>query len=66
MERWNFPATVRQLSLSHRMGEGWGEGISAFKSKHACADLGPTGRRHVEAIFHDNAARLIAGILERK
>jgi hypothetical protein len=34
--------------------------------KQACADLGLTGRPQVEAIFHDNAARLIAGILDRK
>jgi hypothetical protein len=29
-------------------------------------ELGLTECRHVEAIFHDNTARLIAGILERK
>jgi len=34
--------------------------------KQACAELGRTERPHVEAIFQDNAARLIAGILERK
>jgi hypothetical protein len=34
--------------------------------KQACAELGITERCEVEAIFHDNAARLIDGILERK
>jgi hypothetical protein len=34
--------------------------------KQACVELGLTERRHIEAIFHDNAARLIAGILVRK
>jgi hypothetical protein len=34
--------------------------------KQACAELGLTERRHVEAIFHDNATRLIKGTLERK
>jgi len=34
--------------------------------KQACAELGLTERRHVEAIFHDNAAQLVAGILERE
>jgi len=34
--------------------------------KQACAELGLTERRHIEAIFHDNAAQLIAGILDRK
>lgn len=28
--------------------------------KQACQDLGMTERRHIEAIFHDNAARLLA------
>jgi hypothetical protein len=34
--------------------------------KRACSDLGIRERKHVQAIFHDNAARLIAGILARK
>jgi uncharacterized protein len=34
--------------------------------RQACEDLGITGRHQVEAIFHDNAARLIEGILARK
>jgi hypothetical protein len=34
--------------------------------KQACAKLGITEQRPIEAIFHDNAARLIAGIVERK
>jgi uncharacterized protein len=34
--------------------------------KQACADLGITGRSEIEAIFHDNAAELIACILARK
>jgi len=34
--------------------------------KQACADLGLTARDDVEAIFHDNAARLIGTIVERK
>jgi hypothetical protein len=34
--------------------------------QQACLELGITGRSEIEAIFHDNAARLIRGILERK
>lgn len=34
--------------------------------KQACDELGLTDRRHVEAIFHDNAARLIQSVLQRK
>jgi uncharacterized protein len=34
--------------------------------KEACQQLGMTERRHVEAIFHDNAARLISSVLARK
>ena len=34
--------------------------------KQACEELGITGRPELDAIFHDNAARLIAGILDRK
>jgi uncharacterized protein len=34
--------------------------------KQACDDLGITGRAEVEAIFHDNAARLIGRVLEHK
>jgi glutamate-1-semialdehyde 2,1-aminomutase len=34
--------------------------------KQACAKLGLVGRRQIEAIFHDNAARLIGGIIARK
>jgi hypothetical protein len=34
--------------------------------KQACAALGITDPRRIEGIFHDNAARLIDGILERK
>jgi len=34
--------------------------------KRACSDLGIRERKHVQAIFYDNAARLIAGILARK
>ena len=34
--------------------------------KLACEELGITERRHIEAIFHDNTAQLIAGILDRK
>jgi hypothetical protein len=34
--------------------------------KQACQELGLTARRDIEAIFHDNAARLIEGILARK
>ena len=30
--------------------------------KQACGDVGLTGRREIEAMFHDNAARLIDGI----
>jgi hypothetical protein len=31
--------------------------------KQACEELGLTNRRHIEAIFHDNAARLIQSVL---
>jgi hypothetical protein len=34
--------------------------------KQACDDLGMTERPLIESIFHDNAERLIAGILRRK
>jgi hypothetical protein len=34
--------------------------------KQACEELGITGRPDIEAIFHDNAAGLIDGILGRK
>jgi predicted TIM-barrel fold metal-dependent hydrolase len=34
--------------------------------KQACGELGISGRSEIEAIFHDNAARLIDGILTRK
>ena len=34
--------------------------------KQACQALGIVERRHFEAIFHDNAARLIRAILARK
>jgi len=34
--------------------------------KQACTELGITARRDIEAIFHDNAARLIDGINARK
>jgi hypothetical protein len=34
--------------------------------KQACTELGLVERRQIEAIFHDNAARLIGGILARK
>ena len=34
--------------------------------KRACSELGIRERKHVQAILHDNAARLIAGILARK
>jgi len=34
--------------------------------KQACVELGIQDRKQLEAIFHDNAARLIAGILARK
>jgi len=34
--------------------------------KRACSELGIRERKHVQSIFHDNAARLIAGILARK
>ncbi len=34
--------------------------------KQACEELGITGRPAIEAIFHDNAARLIDGILRRQ
>ena len=34
--------------------------------KQACTELGLTERPPIEAIFHDNAARLIDGILARK
>ena len=34
--------------------------------KQACLELGIVERNHVEAIFHDNAARLIKAILARK
>jgi len=34
--------------------------------KQACAELGLTERRHIEAIFHDNAVRLIKGIMAKK
>ena len=34
--------------------------------KLACEELGITERRHIEAIFHDNAAQLIVDILDRK
>jgi hypothetical protein len=34
--------------------------------KQACEELGITGRSDIEAIFHDNAAGLIDGILGRK
>ncbi len=34
--------------------------------KQACRDLGLTGRAEIEAIFHDNAARLIESILAHK
>jgi hypothetical protein len=34
--------------------------------KQACQALGIVERRHIEAIFHDNAARLIHAILARK
>lgn len=40
------------------------EDIRAIKT--ACEELGLTDRRFVEALFHDNAARLIEGILARK
>jgi predicted TIM-barrel fold metal-dependent hydrolase len=34
--------------------------------KQACMDLGITARADIEAIFHDNAAKVIAGIEARK
>ncbi len=34
--------------------------------KQACEELGITGRKAIEAIFHDNAARLAEDILARK
>jgi hypothetical protein len=34
--------------------------------KQACEELGMTGRSEIEAIFHDNAARLIDGIVTHK
>jgi uncharacterized protein len=34
--------------------------------KRACGDLGISDRKQIEAIFHDNAAGLIEGILQRK
>src|SRR5205814_1939247 len=34
--------------------------------KRACQELGITARDDIQAIFHDNAARLIQGILKRK
>ncbi len=34
--------------------------------KQACTDLGISARSEIEALFHDNAARLIAGILDYK
>jgi hypothetical protein len=34
--------------------------------KQACEELGITGRSELEAIFHDNAARLIDGIVTHK
>ena len=34
--------------------------------KQACDELGLADRRHIEAIFHDNAARLIQSVLQRK
>jgi uncharacterized protein len=34
--------------------------------KQACEELGITGRSAIAAIFHDNAAGLMAGILDRK
>ncbi len=34
--------------------------------QQACEELGLTDRRHVEAIFHDNARRLIESVLQRK
>ncbi|MGA2866593.1 MAG: amidohydrolase family protein [Verrucomicrobiota bacterium] len=34
--------------------------------KQACEELGVTGRKEIESIFHDNAARLIRGVLDRK
>jgi hypothetical protein len=34
--------------------------------KQACEELGITGRAAIDAIFHDNAARLIDGILKSK
>ena len=34
--------------------------------QQACEELGITDRAEIEAIFHDNAAQLIAGILARK
>ena len=37
-----------------------------YAIKQACSELGLTDRPYVEMIFHDNAARLIAGILARK
>jgi glutamate-1-semialdehyde 2,1-aminomutase len=39
------------------------EDLRAIKT--ACQQLGITDRRHVEAIFHDNAARLVDGIRGR-
>jgi hypothetical protein len=47
--------------------EGAAAGLSDTAAlRKACAELGPADQRHVEVIFHDNAAQLIAGILERK
>ena len=34
--------------------------------KQACDELGLADRRHIEAIFHDNAACLIQSVLQRK
>jgi len=34
--------------------------------KQACEELGISERRQIEAIFHDNAARLVGPILQRK
>lgn len=37
-----------------------------YAIKQACSELGLTDRRQIKMIFHDNAARLIDGILARK
>jgi hypothetical protein len=37
-----------------------------FAIKQACQQLGITEPKHTQAIFHDNAARLIENILTHK